>query len=184
MSGYENHYEKEYALDWALRLQKLLFNHGWRVYLTRTNDADLSLAQRVSLAERWQADLFISLHFNSAPSTPEAAGLETYCLTPTGMPSSVTRADDGLGLVFPNNAFDDLNLQYAARLHRALVEATKADDRMIRRARFLGVLRGQNRPAVLLEGGYLSNPQEAQRIADPRYRQKLSQAVAQALRGD
>jgi N-acetylmuramoyl-L-alanine amidase len=51
----------------------------------------------------------------------------------------------------------------------------------VRRARFLGVLRGQHCPAVLVEGGYLSNPQEARRIADPAYRQKLAEAVAQAF---
>jgi N-acetylmuramoyl-L-alanine amidase len=57
-------------------------------------------------------------------------------------------------------------------------------DRGIRRARFLGVLRGQNRPAVLLEAGYLSNPSEAGRVADPDYRQKLAEAVAASLAGD
>jgi hypothetical protein len=54
-------------------------------------------------------------------------------------------------------------------------------DRGVRRARFLGVLRGQRCPAILVEGGYLSNPQEARRVADPAYRQKLAEAVAQAL---
>jgi hypothetical protein len=57
-------------------------------------------------------------------------------------------------------------------------------DRGVRRARFLGVLQGQNRPAVLVEGGYLSNPQEAQRIADPAYRQRLAEALAKALLED
>ena len=54
-------------------------------------------------------------------------------------------------------------------------------DRGVRRARFMVVLRGQRRPAVLIEGGYLSNPREARRIADPNYRQKLAEAVAVAL---
>jgi N-acetylmuramoyl-L-alanine amidase len=54
----------------------------------------------------------------------------------------------------------------------------------VRRARFLGVLQGQNRPAVLVEGGYLSNPNEARQIADPAYRQKLAEALAQALTED
>jgi N-acetylmuramoyl-L-alanine amidase len=54
-------------------------------------------------------------------------------------------------------------------------------DRGVRRARYQTVLPGQNRPAVLIEGGYLSNPREARRIADPQYRQKLAEAVARAL---
>jgi len=51
----------------------------------------------------------------------------------------------------------------------------------VRRARFLGVLRGQSRPAILIEGGYLSNVREAKRIADPAFREKLAEAVADAL---
>jgi N-acetylmuramoyl-L-alanine amidase len=51
----------------------------------------------------------------------------------------------------------------------------------VRRARFLSVLRGQQCPAVLLEGGYLSNSKEARQIADPAHRQKLAEAVAKAL---
>ena len=54
-------------------------------------------------------------------------------------------------------------------------------DRGVRRARYQAVLRGHSHPAVLIEGGYLSNPPEARKIADPAYRQKLAEAVARAL---
>jgi N-acetylmuramoyl-L-alanine amidase len=108
--------------------------------------------------------------------------LETYCLTPTGMASSVTRGyGDDSALVFPNNAFDAENLVLASWVHRALLQVNGRQDRGVRRARYLGVLRGQNRPAILVEGGYLSNPLEARRIADPAYRQRLAEAVAKAL---
>jgi N-acetylmuramoyl-L-alanine amidase len=174
--------EKTWTLDWALRLAPLLASNGWHVVLTRTNDVDVSLADRVALAEAVQADLFISLHFNSGFPNTELTGAETYCLTPVGLPSTLTRDfEDDLTKVFPNNAHDAPNLRYAFRIHRALVEATGASDRGIRRARFMGVLRAQNRPAVLLEAGYLSNPREAQRIATPAYRDRLAQAVARAL---
>ncbi len=176
-------YEKEFTLDWARRLQPLFAAQGWQVFLTRTNDVDVSLSNRVAFAAEHQADLFVSLHFNSAAPNQEQAGLETYCLTPSGMPSTLTRGyDDDLSLVFTNNAFDAENLQYATRFHRALLGIT-GNDRGVRHARFLGVLRGQNRPAVLIEGGYLSNPGEARRIADAAYRQKLAEAVATALEG-
>ena len=112
----------------------------------------------------------------------EQAGLETYCLTPTGMPSSLTRGySDDPDQVFPNNEFDTENLQYAVRLHRALLKAGATPDRGVRRARFPAILRGQRRPAILIEGGYLSNSSEARRIADPAYRQQLAEAVASAL---
>ena len=175
-------YEKEFTLDWARRLGALLATNGWRVFLTRSGDTDLALSNRIAFAEAHKADVFLSLHFNSAAPDEREAGLETYCLTPTGMPSSVTRGfGDNPALAFPNNAFDAQNLQFALRVHRALLQVNGRLDRGVRRARYLGVLRGQNRPAILVEGGYLSNPREARRIADPLYRQKLAEGVAQAL---
>ena len=144
-----NSYEKEFTLDWALRLRPLLAAKGWRVFLTRTNDIDLSLSNRVAFAEDHHADLFVSLHFNSAGGGDTQAGLETYCLSPAGMPSTVTRGfPDDLGVSFPNNLFDAANLQLALRMHHALLEANHQQDRGIRRARFLGVLRNQHRPAI------------------------------------
>jgi len=177
-----HHYEKEFTLDWARRLAPLLASNGWQVFLTRTNDADLALSNRVAFADEHKASAFLSLHFNSAAPNEVEAGLETYCLTPAGMPSTVTRgfADDP-SLVFPNNAFDAQNLQLALQVHRALLRVNGNHDRAVRRARFLGVLRGQQRAAILVEGGYLSNPLEARLISDPAYRQKLAEAVARAL---
>ena len=99
-----------------------------------------------------------------------------------GMPSSLRRGfEDDSTHAFPNNSHDTQNLEHAVRLHRALLKVNSGADRGVRRARFLGVLRGQNRPAVLIEGGYLSNPSEARLIANPAYRQKLAEAVAKAL---
>lgn len=181
-SAFDNHYEKDFTLDWARRLEPLLTKNGWQVLLTRTNDNDLSLSNRVLFAQERKANLFLSLHFNSAAPKEEEAGLETYCLTPAGMPSTVTRGfSDDPTLAFPNNAFDVQNLQLALRVHRALLEVNGHIDRGLRRARFPGVLRGQQRPAILVEGGYLSNRREARLIADPAYRQKLAEAVANAL---
>ena len=98
------------------------------------------------------------------------------------MPSSLVRGrEDDLQQVYPNNTFDTENLQLAFGLHRTLVQTTGAVDRGVRRARLLGVLRWQKRPAVLIEGGYLTHPAEARKIASPDYRQKLAEAVAKGL---
>jgi N-acetylmuramoyl-L-alanine amidase len=178
-------FEKEFALDWAFRLEGLLKAQGWQVFLTRTNDVDVSLADRTAFADLVNADLFISLHFNSTDQPQghsKQGGLESYCLTPVGMPSTLTRRfDDELSHCYPNNSFDAENYHFAARLQRAMVQATHRKDRGVRRARFMGVLRGQNRPAVLLEGGYLTDPEEARLIATLEFRQKLAEAVARAL---
>ena len=179
-SGHEQ--EKHYTLDWARRLAPLLAARGWHVVLTRTNDTEMSLADRVAIADRVHADLFLSLHFNSGLPNRDLMGVETYCLTPTGMPSNLIREyEDDIRDAHPNNAFDEQNVQLASRLHGSILRATGAVDRGVRRARFMAVLRGQNRPAVLIEGGYLSNVGEARRIATPEYRQTLAEGVARAL---
>jgi N-acetylmuramoyl-L-alanine amidase len=179
---FNGHYEKEFTLDWALRLQAILATNGWTVWLTRTNDVELTLPARVAIAAQHNADLFLSLHFNSSFPDREQAGCETYCLTPAGMPSNLTRGyRDDARLVFPNNNFDMENLQFAMQLHRAMLAVNGRGDRGVRHARFLGVLQNQNRPAVLVEGAYLSNPREARQIADPEHRQRLAEALARAL---
>jgi len=174
--------EKEFTLDLARRIKPLLEGAGWVVYLTRTNDFDLSLSNRVLFADKHQADLFISLHFNSAAPDKKQSGLETYCLTPTGMPSTLTRGfADPWQEYLPNNNFDTQNVQLAVRVHAALLRSSGEEDRGVRRARFIGVLRGQHRPAILIEGGYLSNPVEASKIESAEFRQKLADAIARAL---
>ena len=181
-SAVDRGWEKQFTLDWARRLQDLLVTNGWQVFLTRTDDREIALSNRVAFAEDHNADLFLSLHFNSAGANTTQAGLETYCVTPYGMPSTITRGySDDPTLTFPNNAFDPQNLQLAFRLHRTLLEVNGHRDRGVRHARFLSVLRTQQRPAILIEGGYLSNPREARMIADPAYRQKLAEAVAHGL---
>ena len=175
--------EKEFTMDWARRLAPLLASNGWTVFLTRTNDAEVSLASRVAFAEAHHADLFVSLHFNSAAPDKKQSGLETYCLTPQGMPSTLTRGNpDYWSQWFPNNGFDAENFQLAMRLHTAVLRASGEEDRGVRRARFMGVLHGNRHPAVLIEGGFLSNHNEADKIESGEFRQRLAEAVAAALK--
>ncbi len=181
--GAHGEFEKNFTLDWALRTERLLTNAGWRVILTRRSDLDVPLQERVAIADRARADLFISLHFNSVAPQTGPSGIETYCLTPSGAPSTLVRGyPDDPRAVFPNNSFDAANARLAFRLHHELVTQTRAADGGVKRARFMTVLRGQNRPAVLIEGGYLSNPSEVGQIASAKYRQKLAAAVAAALK--
>ena len=179
----DGRFEKEFTLDWAKRLAPLLETNGWKVFLTRTSDVTVSNLARVIFAEAHRADLFISLHFNSGAPDKKPSGLQTYCLTPVGMPSTITRGwPDLWSQVYPNNAYDAQNLQLAVRVHRALLHASGLEDRGVCHSRFDTVLRGQNRPAILIEGGFMSNPREARLIENPEFRQKLAEAVANALR--
>ncbi len=173
--------EKEFTLDWARRVERLLAGSPWKVVMTRHGDVDVALTNRVAFATEQRADLFVSLHFNSF-SRRDEAGLETYCFTPQGMSSHLTRDyPDPVDMAFGNNQFDGENLLLAYDMHRAMLKHTNRKDRGVRRARFMTVLREQRCPAVLLEGGYLSNPEEARLIATPAYRQKLAEAVVEAL---
>ncbi len=173
--------EKELTLDWAKRVERALAGSQWKVFLTRETDRDMGLTQRVAFAAMKKADLFISLHFNSY-SSGEEAGIETYCVTPQGMSSHLTRGyADEIDVPLGNNRFDVENLLLAHDMHQAILRKTGRRDRGIRRARFMTVLREQGRPAVLLEGGYLSSPEEARLIGTAEFRQKLADAVAEAL---
>ena len=178
-------YEKDLTLDWALRIEKLLAGTSWKVVLTRREDRELSLMERVEIADRNQGDIFISLHFNSLAKTGSAgdeSGIETFCVTPAGAPSNVTRGfEDDVRRVFPNNEFDSENILLASRLHQSLVKSSGRRDRGVRRARFMTVLREQRRPAVLVEGGFLSNTTEGNLILDPAYRQQMAVAICNAL---
>ncbi|MGA2029494.1 MAG: N-acetylmuramoyl-L-alanine amidase [Verrucomicrobiota bacterium] len=179
----DGRFEKEFTLDWAKRIKPLLEQEGWQVFLTRTSDVYVTNANRVVFAGAHHADLFVSLHFNSAAPDTKQAGLETYCFTPTGMPSTVTRGyADPWSEKLSSNDFDAQNLQLAVRLHSALLRAIGMEDRGVRRVRFIEVLRGQKCPAILIEGGYLSNPAEAKLIESADYRQKLAEAFAAALK--
>ena len=180
----DGRFEKEFTLDWAKRLKPLLETNGWTVFLTRTTDVYVTNSDRVVFADAHRADLYLSLHFNSTPDgNKKIGGLETYCITPTGMPSTLTRNfSDPWSEQLPNNAFDAQNLQLAIRVHSAVLRATGIDDRGVRHSRFETVLRGQNCPAILVEGGYLSNPAEAKMIESAEYRQKLAEAIASALK--
>ncbi|HEX3625790.1 MAG TPA: N-acetylmuramoyl-L-alanine amidase [Verrucomicrobiae bacterium] len=180
----DGRFEKEFTLDWAKRLKPLLEAEGWKVYLTRDSDVFVTNSDRVVFANERQADIFISLHFNSAAPDTAQAGIETYCLPPVGTPSTISRSNytDPWTQNYPNNAFDAQNLRLAVRVHTALLHAMGMPDRGVRRARFITVLQGQLRPSILIEAGYLSNPDEASLIESGSYRQKLAAALAGALR--
>lgn len=177
-------YEKELTLDWALRIEKLLEGSSWKVLLTRREDRDISLMDRVAFADRNNGDIFVSLHFNSLEKSSGAdeSGIETFCTTPVGAPSSVTRGyDDDVRRYFPNNQYDAENILLATRLHTSVVKSSGRRDRGVRRARFMTVLREQRRPAVLVEGGFLSSSAEGKLILDPEYRQRIAAAICNAL---
>lgn len=179
--------EKTMALDVARRLKKLLELQGWRVLLTRDEDTELAknkkadLALRTVVANQSKAELFISIHFNSAPES--ISGVETYSMTPQFMLSTGAseQGDDMTKQAFPGNRFDYANLLLGEKLHRALLAQLKTPDRGFKRGRW-GVLRMLDCPGVLVECDYLSNDAAARRVATLAFRQQIAEALADGVR--
>lgn len=170
--------EKTMTLDTARRAERYLEAAGLNTILTRTSDRTLGLDERVAFARAKRADLFVSIHFNSGGS---ADGIETYCVPPAGAASTAgPRFFGGDTDASPNNRYDERNVWLAHCVHRAALSATGASDRGVRRARFV-VIRDAPCPAILVEGGFLSNRAEEARILSADYREKLAKAIADGI---
>jgi len=180
--------EKDMTLDVALRLKKLLELRGYRVLLTRSTDTRFSnspnvdLPLRAEVANRAQADLFLSIHFNAVDRDPRrVAGVETYVLPPQFQASTQPEQDRSMvALPYPGNRQDAANVLLGYNLHRQLVTDLKSSDRGYKRYR-LAVLRTLNCPGALVECAYLSNDAEARRVATPEFRQQIAEALAEGI---
>jgi len=178
-------FEKVMTLDVAKRVERDLAGSGLRVILTRTADTTVALEDRVQFAQA-KADLYVSIHFNSGGGSAE--GIETYCTPPAGASStanfsgnSVDRDTGGRdSTAVANNRFDDQNVWLAHSVQKSLLQATRAMDRGVRRARFY-VLRYATCPSILIEAGFLSNPAEEQRILRSEYRELLAKSIADGI---
>ncbi len=174
--------EKRYTMLLAEELGAQLRKEGFTVVFTRTSDTTLQLEERAAIANKRGADLFISLHFNSAGSSASSVqGAETYCLTPAGAASSNDSSGRGSKGGLTANRNDAKNILLAYRIHQAITRDVNSEDRGVKRARF-EVLREATMPAVLIEGGYMTNPAEAKRIYNAAWRRKLASAITAGIR--
>ena len=172
--------EKNYALDVALTARENLLRAGFKVEMTRAQDKGVSLEERVAFANRFPSAVFISIHFNSAPS---GSGVESYVLAPAGVPSNVSTEEHPSSVDprwFTGNAQDASNIALAAAVHGSILSRVSVFDRGVRHGRF-HVLRDIKVPAVLVEAGFLNDRVEGAHIATASYRQKLGLAVAAAV---
>jgi len=197
--------EKALTLDLALRLKSRLERQGATVVLTRDDDRVLPLDDRTAIANHNRAMLFISIHLN-ASKRKTAVGAETYFLatgatddearTLAGLENKAYEAPDAAAQGTPKNAPDhglelilwDLAqnsfLAESSRLAEAvqseLNAATGVRDRGVRQAPFR-VLMGATMPAILVEAGFISNPDEEARFKDDAYKDKVADAIARAV---
>ena len=171
--------EKLLTLKTAQLLASKLRSMGYIVYLTRTSDVDISLNQRSAFANIKHADLFVSVHYNSAPSE-RARGIEVFTFPLWGCPSSDQVVTNDYNRM-PINAFDGQNSLLGWQVQKEIIRSTGSVDRGVKRKR-LKILRELNCPGILIECGFLSHPEEAKACNSAAYQEKLTQAIADGIR--
>jgi N-acetylmuramoyl-L-alanine amidase len=186
--------EKDVVLDVALRLGKLLKQRlGADVIYTRDDDTFIPLETRTAIANKAQADLFISVHANSSQDS-SARGVETYYL-------NFTTSADALEVAARENAVSDQSIhqlsdlvrkitlqdkisesrEFAFDVEQSLYSGLEAGnsglkDRGVKKAPFV-VLIGANMPSILAEISFLTNPDDAHQLRDPEYRQRIAESL-------
>lgn len=147
--------EKDIILPISQEVAAILEQNGVKAVLTRNSDYFVDLAPRVAMAERLDANLFVSIHANSINlSRQDISGLETYYYS------------SGQAL--------------AQTIHNNILKNVDIDNRGVRRARFF-VLRKSSMPSVLVEVGFVTGREDAAKLSDSAYRSKMAQAIANGI---
>lgn len=198
--------EKYLVLDMAKRVRadlgKRIGSHPIEVLMTRDSDVFIPLGERVRIAQRWGADLFVSLHADIAPSS-SARGATVYMLSDRASDREAQRLADS------ENAGDDLaglDLgEQAPEVRNILIDLAQRDT--MNNSTYLGqsvlgrmastvpvrkdhvlsagfrVLKAPDIPSILVEMGYLSHPQEVRNLNDDGYRDRLAGLIANGIKG-
>ena len=141
--------EKDAALKTALIIGEMLKEQGFDVVFTRTSDVYVQLNERCRIANSKNADLFISVHINSA-ANENAKGTETLC--------------------YSRNKFAEI-------VQKILVDNLNTSDRGVKERKDLAVLNGTKMTAVLLELGFLSNKEEAKMLQNESFIHNAAKSV-------
>lgn len=150
--------EKEFTLALALKVQELLLQEpGIHLVMTRESDVYPTRPERVALANDGNADVFVSIHGNSVPSSPQTTGTETF--------------------YYKRSSSKEL----ADAIHKHLVEAMGLKDRGVKDGNFQ-VIRETRMAAVLLEVGFLSNPSDEEAMFSEEMQYKAAQAIVDGIK--
>jgi N-acetylmuramoyl-L-alanine amidase len=147
--------EKNIILPIGKRIAEILERNGIQVIMTRDSDYFVTLPGRVTMAQQANADVFVSVHANSAGANrPEVSGLETY--------------------------YYDSGLTLARVVHKKILQSLNVRDRNVRKARFY-VLRKNSMPAILVETGYLTGRDDVAKLRTSAYQNQMADAIAQGI---
>lgn len=161
MSGQKMH-EKFVALSTSLMVRDYLKQKGFRVLLTRNEDRFIPLQKRSFFSNQNNADIFVSIHYNGAPSF-QAHGVEVY-LYKDGDPLRIRNSE-----------------KLAQHVLSRLIETTEAKNRGVKHGNF-SVIRNTTSPAILVEAGFLTHGGEALKIRSPSYQSKIALGIAKGIR--
>ena len=198
--GYSGVYEKNITLAMAKEMKVILEKEGYKVYLTRSTDVFIPLRDRVKIARKYNADLFMSLHADSAVNR-SAKGLSVYTLSETASDKEAAALAErenkvdivaGLNLMEHSKEVPDILINLAQRetMNRSsefagfmVQEMRKSVQLKDNTHRFAGfaVLKAPDVPSVLLEMGYLSNRTEERLLKQKSYRKKLAVSTSKAV---
>ena len=197
---YSKTYEKNITLSMGKELKQILQKKGYVVYLTRENDIFIPLRQRIKIAQRYKADLFMSIHADSAQNR-SASGLSVYTLSDTASDQEAAalaerenKADiiGGIDLGGNTKEVNDILISLSqtdtrnksSKYATYLVQEMAKNVKLVRNThRFAGfaVLKAPDVPSVLMELGYLSNRTEESNLRTSAYRKKLAEAAVRAI---
>ncbi len=150
--------EKDVVLSMSLKLGQALQSMGYTVYYARTNDVEIDLEPRVALAQRVNADVFVSIHANSLDSRNSSVnGVETF----HARNSTVGR-------------------ELASYVQSQIISATGANNRGVKAAGFY-VIAKTSMPAILVETGFVTSPTEASNLSNPNYQKQMADAIARGI---
>ena len=167
--------EKSLTLAIQSRVKAKLESEGYQVVTTRTSDTYVDLTDRSRAANASESDIFVSIHINASGSSA-AQGIETYYYQPYAeYPSRINAT------YHANPTRLSMSDTLANAIQSSLINATGAQNQGVKRQTF-AVLRETTAPAVLLELGFLSNPQEAARLNTSAYQETLANAIVAGIK--
>lgn len=171
--------EKDLTLDIAQRLDRILQIRGLATVLTRVGDSYVSLAERAALTNRVPKCIFVSIHFNEG-NKAVSSGVETYYAD--HQVTSATPLVSWLPFLMRTSTqapnFESQSL--AGFIQESLVTRTQAVNRGTKAGQFFVIANVQH-PAVLIEGGFLSNQEDTNKLGNIDYREQIAMAIADGI---
>ena len=171
--------EKDLTLDVARRVDRLLDSEGVATLMTRLGDTYVSLADRAAFGNRVRDSIFVSIHFNE-DNKPVASGVETYYAAHQITPGSVLASWLPFLSRAPSESPKPESQSLASFIQEALVARTRSVDRGTQAKQFF-VIANVTSPAVLIEGGFLTNKDDVSKLGSEDYRDQLAAAVTDGI---